>query len=94
MYTPRYYIMLPVSVKRCNFWEEEGVKKRDNLNSYEKPNFKILLFDDVMFVSSFAMNIRHNDQNAKMFQIKQVGNPLFAGFERVFDSLWEHSASL
>ncbi len=53
-----------------------------------KPIFKILLFDNVMFVSSIIGP--KNDQNAKMLQITQ-GHPLFAGFENFFDYLWESS---
>lgn len=53
----------------------------------ESPNFKILIFDDVMFVSSFAQGGPKNDHNAKMFQITRGKNPLFAGLERFFDDL-------
>ena len=60
----------------------------------ERPNFKILLFDDVMFVSSFAEDGPKNDHHAKMLQIKRDGNPLFLGFERFFDDLSKRSVSL
>lgn len=53
----------------------------------ESPNFKILMFDDEMFVSSFAQGGPKNDHNAKMFQITRDKNPLFAGLERFFDDL-------
>lgn len=53
----------------------------------ESPNFKILIFDDEMFVSSFAQGGPKNDHNAKMFQITRDKNPLFAGLERFFDDL-------
>jgi hypothetical protein len=53
----------------------------------ESPNFKILIFDDEMFVSSFAQGRQKNDHNAKMFQITRDNNPLFAGLERFFDDL-------
>ena len=58
----------------------------------EKPIFKVLLFDDVMFVSSFAGGGPKNDRNAKMFRLTRGGNPLFLGFESFFDSLWVRSA--
>jgi len=53
----------------------------------ESPNFKILIFDDEMFVSSFAQGGPKNDLNAKMFHATRDKNPLFAGFERFFDDL-------
>lgn len=59
----------------------------------ERPNFKILLFDDVMFVSSFADGGPKNDHSAKMLQIRRDGNPLFVGFERYFDDLSKRSIS-
>jgi hypothetical protein len=59
----------------------------------ERPNFKMLLFDDVMFVSSFAGGGPKNDQNAKMLQIARDGNPLFVGFERYFEDLSKRSVS-
>lgn len=57
----------------------------------ETPNFKILLFDDVMFVSAFTEP--KNDRNAKMFRITREEEPLFTGLERHFDDLWNRSAS-
>ncbi len=60
----------------------------------EPPNFKILLFDDVMFVSSFAGGGPKNDHYAKMLQIKRDGNPLFVGLERLFDDLSKRSFSV
>ncbi|HEX6480315.1 MAG TPA: hypothetical protein VF043_15865 [Ktedonobacteraceae bacterium] len=57
----------------------------------ESPNFKILLFDDVMFVSSFAAGTAKNDKNAKMLQITREGDPLFMGLERHFDDLLKRS---
>ena len=60
----------------------------------ERPNFKILMFDDVMFVSSFAGGGPKNDRAAKMLQIKRDGNPLFVGFERLIDDLSRRSISL
>lgn len=53
----------------------------------ESPNFKILMFDDEMFVSSFAQGGPKNDHNTKMFQITRDKNSLFAGLERFFDDL-------
>jgi transcriptional regulator with XRE-family HTH domain len=58
----------------------------------ELPIFKILLFDEVMFVSAFIGP--KNDDNAKMFRMARDGNPLFIGFERLFDELWNSSARL
>ncbi len=51
----------------------------------ETPNFKILLFDDVMFVSAFTEP--KNDHNAKMIRITREGTPLFAGLEKHFNDL-------
>lgn len=59
----------------------------------ERPNFKILLFDDVMFVSTFAGGGPKNDHNAKMLQIGRDGHPFFVGFERLFDDLSKRSVS-
>lgn len=56
----------------------------------ETPNFKILLFDDVMFVSAFTEP--KNDHNAKMLSITREGTPLFMGLEKHFDDLWKRSA--
>ncbi len=60
----------------------------------ERPNFKILLFDDVMFVSSFAGGGPKNDHRAKMLQIARDGNPLFVGFESMFDDLSRRSIAV
>ena len=60
----------------------------------EKPNFKILMFDNVMFVTSFASDVPKNDDTAKMFRMVREGNPLFVGFERHFDELAKRSVSL
>ncbi len=59
----------------------------------ERPNFKILVFDDKMFVSSFAGGGPKNDHHSKMLQITRDGNPLFVGFERLFDDLLKRSVS-
>jgi hypothetical protein len=59
----------------------------------EEPNWKILIFDDVMFVSSFVGGKPKNDDNARMFRLTREGNPLFMGFERFFDQLWLKSAN-
>lgn len=59
----------------------------------ETPNFKILMFDDILFVSSFAGGGPKNDRNAKMLQIARDNNPLFLGFERYFDDLAKRSIS-
>lgn len=58
----------------------------------ESPNFKILRFDDIMFVSSFAGGGPKNDHSASMFQLVREGNSLFAGFNRYFDDMWERAA--
>lgn len=58
----------------------------------EEPNFKILLFDDVMFVSSFAGQGPKNDRNTRMFRMVREENPLFAGLEKLFDELSKRSA--
>lgn len=55
----------------------------------ETPNFKILLFDDDMFISSY--NGPRNDSNAKMIHIRRDENPIFTGMERYFDALWKSS---
>ena|SRR5947209_9277437 len=57
----------------------------------ETPNFKVLLFDDVMFVSAFTEP--KNDRNAKMLRITREGTPLFRGLEKHFDDLWKRSFS-
>ena len=57
----------------------------------ETPNFKLLLFDDVMFVSAFTEP--KNDHNSKMLRITRVGTPLFVGLEKHFDDLWNRSFS-
>ena len=59
----------------------------------ETPNFKILMFDNVMFVSSFAGGGPKNDMYAKMYYLTREGNPLFTGFERYFDNLSKRSVS-
>jgi hypothetical protein len=59
----------------------------------ERPNFKVLIFDNVMFVSSFAGGGPKNDHNAKMLQITRDGNPLFMGLERYFEDLSKRSVS-
>lgn len=72
--------------------EEIAKNKNFKVRCYdETPNFKILLFDDTMFVSAFTEP--KNDRNAKMLQITREGNPLFIGFERYFDNLWDRSSS-
>ncbi|SRR6266566_5379990 len=58
----------------------------------EAPIFKILIFDDVMFVSAFIGS--KNDRNAKMWRMTRKGNPLFAGLEKYFDDLSKRSAEL
>lgn len=57
---------------------------------HEEPIFKLLIFDEVMFVSSFAREIAKNDENAEMFMI-QGKNALFLGFEKHFDELLKRS---
>lgn len=57
---------------------------------HEEPVFKLLIFDEVMFVSSFALEIPKNDENAEMFMI-QGRNSLFLGFEKHFDELLKRS---
>jgi|SRR6266480_1533597 len=57
------------------------------------PIFKLLIFDNVMFVSSYAGGGPKNDQNAKMFRFAREGNPLFMGLESHFDQLWQSSSA-
>ena len=57
----------------------------------ETPNFKILLFDDIMFVSAYIKP--KNDRNTKMFRITREEPLLFTGLERSFDDLWMRSFS-
>jgi transcriptional regulator with XRE-family HTH domain len=67
--------------------------KKFQVKSYdEEPIFKILIFDDIMFVSSFAREIPKNDESAEMLMIRG-GNALFAGFEKFFDELSRRSFS-
>ena len=58
----------------------------------EAPNFKLLLFDATLFVTSFVNGGPKNDYSARMFQMLREGNPLFAGFDRYFDDMWERAA--
>lgn len=57
----------------------------------ETPKFKVLVFDDSMFVTAFAR--AKNDENTAMYQIVRDGNPLFTGFEKYFDDLWATAVS-
>lgn len=59
---------------------------------HEEPIFKLLIFDNVMFVSSFADEVPKNDEKAEMFMI-QGRNALFLGFEKHFDELLKHSVT-
>jgi hypothetical protein len=64
-------------------------KKNFEVKCYDgTPIFKILLFDDTMFVSVFTEP--QNDRYAKMLQIARE-HPLFTGFERYFEDLWKRS---
>jgi transcriptional regulator with XRE-family HTH domain len=58
----------------------------------QSPNFKILLFDDIMFVSAFIT--AKNDDFVRMIKMMRENNPLFAGFENYFDLLWDNSSIL
>lgn len=63
------------------------------VNCYQgSPNFKILLFDSVLFVSSFVGGGPKHDHSVPVFEMVREGNPLFAGFERYFDDLWEYNS--
>lgn len=55
----------------------------------EEPNFKMLVFDDILFVSAFVTE--KNDKNTAMLKMRRAGNPLFEGLERDFDRLWRHA---
>ncbi len=57
----------------------------------ETPNFKILMFDDIMFVSAYIKP--KNDRNTKMFRITREEPLLFTGLERNFDDLWKRAVS-
>lgn len=59
----------------------------------ETPNFKILMFDDIMFVSSFAAGGPKNDHNAKMYRLTRNDSALFLGLEKYFDDLSNRSFS-
>lgn len=59
---------------------------------HEEPIFKLLIFDDVMFASSFAREMPKNDEHAEMFMI-QGRNSLFLGFEKHFDELLKRSVA-
>lgn len=58
----------------------------------QKPNFKLLFFDDILFVSAYVTS--KNDDHANMFKMAREGNSLFIGFEKLFDELWEKSVEL
>ena len=69
-----------------------GQNKNFEVRCYnEAPNFKILIFDGIMFISTFAAGGPKNDQNVKMLRLTREGEPLFLGFERYFDDLWKRS---
>ncbi|HLI09234.1 MAG TPA: helix-turn-helix transcriptional regulator [Ktedonobacteraceae bacterium] len=57
----------------------------------ESPNFKILLFDSTLFVSSFVDGGPKHDLGTEVLMMRE-GHPLFVGFERYFDDLWERSS--
>ncbi len=59
----------------------------------ESPNFKLLLFDSTLFVSSFVDGGPKHDHSTPVFQMMREGNPLVPGFERYFDDLWARSSS-
>jgi DNA-binding XRE family transcriptional regulator len=65
-----------------------------SVNYYNrKPIFKMLIFDDLLFVSSFALRVPKNDLKAEMYKIPR-GNSLFAGFEAIYDEFSGSSSSL
>jgi transcriptional regulator with XRE-family HTH domain len=71
-----------------------GIYKNFSVRCYhQRPNFKILIFDDLMFISSFARKVPKNDQSAEMMMLRQ-GNALFAGFEELYDEWLERSSPL
>lgn len=55
----------------------------------ETPIFKLLMFDDIMFITAYME--AKNDDNTKMFQIMRGENLFFSGFEKYFDELWKRS---
>lgn len=71
-----------------------GIYKNFSVKYYhQKPNFKILIFDDIMFISSFSRQMPKNDQNAEMVMLRQ-GNALFAGFEELYNDWRERSSHI
>ncbi len=55
----------------------------------EPPNFKLLLFDDVMFFSVYLR--AKNDLNTPMLRITREEPVLFSGLEKEFEDLWERA---
>ncbi|HEV2583171.1 MAG TPA: hypothetical protein VGT44_20085 [Ktedonobacteraceae bacterium] len=55
----------------------------------ETPNFKMLMFDDSMFVSVYIK--AKNDRNTNMLRVRREHQVLFTGLERDFDDLWKRS---
>jgi hypothetical protein len=58
----------------------------------ETPNFKMLLFDETMFVSTYIRP--KNDPDTQMLRISREQSLLFTGFERDFDDLWKRSLTV
>ena len=80
MQTALRYMQEHIATENSNF----RVHKYD-----ETPIFKILLFDDIMFLSAFTTS--KNDQNESMWQLTRKDNPIFAGLEKYFDELLHRS---
>jgi hypothetical protein len=58
----------------------------------ETPNFKMLLFDETMFVSTYIRP--KNDRDTQMIRITREHLLLFTGLERDFDDLWKRSLAV
>ncbi len=58
----------------------------------ETPNFKMLLFDETMFVSTYIRP--KNDRDTQMIRITREQLLLFTGLERNFDDLWKRSLAV
>lgn len=58
----------------------------------ETPNFKMLLFDDAMFISAYIKS--KNDRDTQMVRVTREHPILYTGLERDFDDLWKRAVTI
>jgi hypothetical protein len=86
------YIRRKMSITLSNLTHMTEQNPNIQVKCYnETPNFKLLLFDDVMFVSVYIR--AKNDLNTPMLRIAREQIVLFTGFEKEFDDLWERAVT-